>query len=47
MKAINFHNDIPSIPTGNFKDKILLGLDLPSMQLGAEIFHQLNIKSIF
>ena len=32
MKAMNFQDDIPSIPIDNFKDHYVLVLDLTSMQ---------------
>ena len=36
MKAINFQDDIPSIPTDNFKDHFVLVFDLTSMQDSTE-----------
>ena len=39
MKAMNFQDDIPSIPIDNFKDHYVLVFDLTSMQDAAEIFH--------
>ena len=32
MKAMNFHDDIPSVPIDNFKDHSVLVFDLTSMQ---------------
>ena len=39
MKAMNFQDDIPSIPNDNFKDHYLLVFDLTSMQDEAENCH--------
>ena len=39
MKAMNFQDDIPSIPIDNFKDHYVLVFDLTSMQDATEIFH--------
>ena len=39
MKAMNFQDDIPSIPIDNFKDHYLLVFDLTSMQDATEICH--------
>ena len=39
MKAMNFQDDIPSIPIGNFKDKHLLVFDLTSIQDSTETSH--------
>ena len=36
MKAVNFQDDIPSIPIDNFKDHYVLVFDLPSMQDATE-----------
>ena len=36
MKAINFQDDIPSIPTDGFKDHYVLVFDLTSMQDATE-----------
>ena len=36
MKAINFQDDIPSIPIDNFKDHYVLVFDLTSMQDATE-----------
>ena len=38
MKAMNFQDDIPSIPIDNFKDHYVLVFDLTSMQDVTEIF---------
>ena len=39
MKAMNFQDDIPSIPIDNFKDHYVLVLDLTSMQDATETCH--------
>ena len=39
MKAMNFQDEIPSIPTHNFKDHYVLVLDLTSMQDATENCH--------
>ena len=39
MKAMNFQDDIPSIPIDNFKDHYVLVFDLSSMQDASENFH--------
>ena len=39
IKAMNFQDDIPSIPTDNFKDHYVLVFDLTSMQDATENFH--------
>ena len=39
MKAINFQDDIPSIPTDNFKNHYVLVFDLTSMQDATENCH--------
>ena len=39
MKAMNFQDDIPSIPAENFKDHYVLMLDLTSMQDANEQCH--------
>ena len=39
MKAMNFQDDIPSIPVDNFKDHYLLVFDLTSMQDATEHCH--------
>ena len=39
MKAMNFQDDIPSIPIDNFKDHCLLVFDLTSMQDATENCH--------
>ena len=39
MKAMNFQDDIPSIPIDNFKDHYVLVFDLTSMQGATENFH--------
>ena len=38
-KAMNFQDDIPSIPIDNFKDHYVLVIDLTSMQDATENFH--------
>ena len=39
MKAMNFKDDIPSIPVDNFKDHYVLVFDLTSMQDATENCH--------
>ena len=39
MKAMNFQDDITSIPIDNFKDHYVLLFDLTSMQDATENFH--------
>ena len=39
MKAMNFQDDMPSIPTDNFKDSYVLVFDLTSMQDATAICH--------
>ena len=39
MKAMNFQDDIPSIPVDNFKDPYVLVFDLTSMQDATEHCH--------
>ena len=39
MKAMNFQDDIPSIPIHNFKDHYVLVFDLASMQDGIDHCH--------
>ena len=39
MKAMNFQDDIPSIPIDDFKDHYVLVFDLTSMQDATESFH--------
>ena len=39
MKAMNFQDDIPSIPLDNFKDQYILVFDLTSMQNATEHCH--------
>ena len=39
LKAMNFQDDIPSIPIGNFKDHYVLVFDLTSMQDATENCH--------
>ena len=39
MKAINFQDDIPSIPFDDFKDHYVLVFDLTSMQDATKICH--------
>ena len=43
MKAMNFQDDIPSIPFDDFKDHYLLVFDLTSMQDAAENCHYLEL----
>ena len=43
MKAINFQDDIASIPFDDFKDHYLLVFDLTSMQDATENFHYLEL----
>ena len=42
MKAMNFQDDIPSIPIDNFKDHYVLVFDLTSMQDATEKCHHLE-----
>ena len=39
MKAMNFHDDIPSILVDDFKDHFVLVFDLTSMEDATEKFH--------
>ena len=39
MNAMNFPDDIPSLPTDNFKDHYVIVFDLTSMQDATEICH--------
>ena len=39
MKAMNFQDDIPSIPIVDFKDHYVLVFDLTSMQDATENYH--------
>ena len=39
MKAMNFQDDIPSIPIDDFNDHFVLVFDLTSMQDATENFH--------
>ena len=39
MKAMNFQDDIPSIPKDEFKDQYVLVFDLTSMQYATENCH--------
>ena len=39
MKAMNFQDDIPSVPSGDFKNHYVLVFDLTSMQDATEIYH--------
>ena len=39
MKAMNFQDDMPSIPIDNFRDHYVLGFDLTSMQNTTENCH--------
>ena len=39
MIAMNFQDDIPSLPIDNFKDHYVLVFDLTSMQDATENFH--------
>ena len=43
MKAMNFHDDIPSIPIDVFKDHYVLVFDLTSMQDATENCHYLEL----
>ena len=43
MKAMNFQDDIPSIPIDNFKDHYVLRFDLTSMQDATENCHYLEL----
>ena len=43
MKAMNFQDDIPSIPIDDFKDHYVLVFDLTSMQDATENCHYLEI----
>ena len=43
MKAVNFQDDIPSIPINNFKDHYVLVFDLNSMQDATENCHYLEL----
>ena len=43
MKAINFQDDIPSIPIDDFKDHYVLVFDLTSMQGATENCHYLEV----
>ena len=43
MKAMNFHDDIPSIPIDVFKDHYVLVFDLTSMQDATESCHYLEL----
>ena len=42
-KAVNFQDDIPSIPIDDFKDHYVLVFDLTSMQDATENFHSLEL----
>ena len=39
MKALNFQDDIPSIPIDNSKDHYVLVFDKTSMQVSTESYH--------
>ena len=39
LKAMNFQDEIPTIPIDNFKDNYVLILNLPTMQDPTEKFH--------
>ena len=39
MRAMNFHDDLPSIPIDNFKDQYMPVFDLTSMQKAIEHCH--------
>ena len=39
MKALNFKDDIPSIPTDNIKDNYILLFDLISLRDAFQTFH--------
>ena len=43
MKAMNFQDDIPSIPIDNFKDHYVLLSDLTSTQYATENCHYLEL----
>ena len=43
MKAMNFQDDIPSIPIDDFKDHYVLVFDLASMQDATEKYHYLEL----
>ena len=43
MKAMNFQDDIPSIPVDNFKDHYVLVFDLTSIQDATEHCHYLQL----
>ena len=43
MRAMNFHDDLPSIPIDNFKDHYVLVFDLTSMQVATEHCHYLEL----
>ena len=43
MKAMNFQDDIPSIPIDDFKDQYVLVVDLTSMQDATENCHYLEL----
>ena len=43
MEAMNFQNDIPSIPIDDFKDHYVLVFELTSMQDATEICHYLEL----
>ena len=44
MKAMNFQDDIPSIPVDNFKEHFVLVFDLTSMQDATEHCHYPQLK---
>ena len=43
IKAMNFQDDIPSIPIDDFKDHFVLEFDLTSMQDATENCHYLEL----
>ena len=43
MKAMNFQDDIPSIPVDNFKDHFVLVFDLTSRQDATQHCHYLEV----
>ena len=44
MKAMNFQDDIPSLPVDNFKDHYVLVFDLTLMQDATEDCHYPELK---
>ena len=43
MKAMNFQDDIPSIPIDDFKDHVVLVFDLCSMEIATDNCHYLEL----